>query len=122
MPPWVKRSSGDMYAGKDGNVYKNTGSGWQKYDNSSGSWNTVNTPQNQQQAQQKAQQQKQSYQHQNAKHSGQRTTSPAAAPFQPATFFHRPTTASEFSTGTFVDLCDYPEPQFGYAKSPERIN
>ena len=60
-----KTSSGDMYAGKDGNVYKNTSSGWQKYDNSSGSWNTVNTPQNQQQAQQKTQQQKQSYQQQN---------------------------------------------------------
>jgi len=29
-----------MYAGHDGNVYKNTGDGWQKYDN--GSWNTVN--------------------------------------------------------------------------------
>ncbi|MGB2618562.1 MAG: hypothetical protein WBC57_15365, partial [Candidatus Acidiferrales bacterium] len=56
-----KTSSGDMYAGKDGNVYKNTGSGWQKYDNSSSSWNTVNKPQNQQQAQQ----QKQSYQQQN---------------------------------------------------------
>jgi hypothetical protein len=28
-----------MYAGHDGNVYKNTGDGWQKYDN--GSWNTV---------------------------------------------------------------------------------
>ena len=59
-----KTSSGDVYAGKDGNVYKNTGTGWQKYDNSSSSWNTVNTPQNQQQAQQKAQQQ-QSYQRQN---------------------------------------------------------
>ncbi len=34
-----KTASGDMYAGHDGNVYKNTGSGWQKYDN--GSWNTV---------------------------------------------------------------------------------
>ncbi len=56
-----KTSSGDMYAGHDGNVYKNTGDGWQKYDNSSGSWNTVNKPQNQQQAQQ----QKQSYQQQN---------------------------------------------------------
>jgi hypothetical protein len=31
-----------MYAGHDGNVYKNTGSGWQKYNN--GSWNSVNTP------------------------------------------------------------------------------
>ncbi len=37
-----KTSSGDMYAGHDGNVYKNTGSGWQKYDN--GSWNTVTKP------------------------------------------------------------------------------
>jgi hypothetical protein len=31
-----------MYAGKDGNVYKNTGSGWQKYNN--GNWNSVKTP------------------------------------------------------------------------------
>ena len=37
-----KTASGDMYAGHDGNVYKNTGSGWQKYDN--GSWNTVSKP------------------------------------------------------------------------------
>jgi hypothetical protein len=34
-----KTASGDMYAGHDGNVYKNTGDGWQKYDN--GSWNSV---------------------------------------------------------------------------------
>jgi len=37
-----KTSNGDMYAGHDGNVYKNTGSGWEKYDN--GSWNTVQKP------------------------------------------------------------------------------
>ena len=36
-----KTKSGDMYAGHDGNVYKNTGSGWQSYDN--GSWNSVKT-------------------------------------------------------------------------------
>ena len=29
-----------MYADHNGNVYKNTGNGWQKYDN--GSWNNVN--------------------------------------------------------------------------------
>ena len=58
-----KTSNGDMYAGKDGNVYKNTGDGWQKYDD--GSWNSVNTPANKQQAQQQAQQNKQSYQQQN---------------------------------------------------------
>ena len=57
----VKSPSGDIYAGKDGNVYKNTGSGWQSYNNSSGSWNSANSPQKQQQAQQ----QKQSYQQQN---------------------------------------------------------
>jgi hypothetical protein len=49
-----KTSNGDMYAGHDGNVYKNTGSGWQK-SNGSGSWNSVNTQQNQQKAQQSAQ-------------------------------------------------------------------
>ena len=36
----VKTSSGDMYATKDGNVYKNTGNGWQSYNN--GSWNSAN--------------------------------------------------------------------------------
>ncbi len=54
-----KTSNGDMYAGHDGNVYKNTGSGWQK-SNGSGGWNDVNT----QQAQQQAQQQKQTDQQQ----------------------------------------------------------
>ncbi|HUL72305.1 MAG TPA: hypothetical protein VLT86_04345 [Vicinamibacterales bacterium] len=34
--------SGDVYAGRDGNVYKKSGDSWQKYDN--GSWNNVNTP------------------------------------------------------------------------------
>lgn len=44
-----KSSSGNMYADHNGNVYQNTGSGWQKYDN--GSWNNVNTSSAQQQAQ-----------------------------------------------------------------------
>lgn len=57
----AKTSGGDMYAGKDGNVYKNTGDGWQKYDNGSSSWNTANTPENKQQAQQKAQSYQQQY-------------------------------------------------------------
>ena len=38
----AKSSSGDMYASHDGNVYKNTGSGWQSYNN--GSWNNVQKP------------------------------------------------------------------------------
>jgi hypothetical protein len=37
-----KTANGNMYASKDGNVYKNTGSSWQKYDN--GSWSNVNKP------------------------------------------------------------------------------
>src|SRR5437870_2418475 len=36
----AKTSSGNMYATHDGNVYKNTGSGWSSYDN--GNWNSVN--------------------------------------------------------------------------------
>src|SRR5881227_84091 len=36
-----KTASGNMYAGHDGNVYKNTGNGWQKYDN--GSWNSMSS-------------------------------------------------------------------------------
>jgi hypothetical protein len=38
----AETSSGNMYAGHDGNVYKNTGSGWEKY--GSGGWNPVNKP------------------------------------------------------------------------------
>ena len=38
-----KTSSGNMYAAHDGNVYKNTGNGWQKYDD--GNWNSVNKSQ-----------------------------------------------------------------------------
>jgi hypothetical protein len=45
----AKSSNGDMYAAHDGNVYKNTGSGWQSYNN--GSWNNVQKP-TQQSAQQ----------------------------------------------------------------------
>jgi hypothetical protein len=37
-----KTASGNMYAGHDGNVYNNTGNGWQKYDN--GRWNSVDKP------------------------------------------------------------------------------
>lgn len=48
-----KSSSGDLYAGHDGNVYKNTGSGWQKYDN--GNWNNIDAPQPQGQYKQQAQ-------------------------------------------------------------------
>jgi hypothetical protein len=39
----AKSSGGDLYAGKDGNVYRNTGSGWEKY-GGGGNWNTVSTP------------------------------------------------------------------------------
>jgi uncharacterized membrane protein YgcG len=53
-----KSASGNLYADHNGNVYKNTGSGWQSYNN--GSWNNVNT----QQAQQQAHQQAQSYEQQ----------------------------------------------------------
>jgi len=42
-----KSSSGDLYAGHDGNVYKNTGSGWQKSDGSGG-WTNVNSQQEKQ--------------------------------------------------------------------------
>jgi hypothetical protein len=38
----VKTSGGDVYAGADGNVYKKTSSGWDKYDN--GSWSSVQPP------------------------------------------------------------------------------
>jgi len=35
-------AGGDLYAGRDGNVYRKSGSNWQKYDN--GSWNSASTP------------------------------------------------------------------------------
>ena len=37
-----KSGSGDVYAGHDGNAYKKTDSGWQKYDN--GNWSSVQPP------------------------------------------------------------------------------
>jgi hypothetical protein len=37
-----KTRNGDMYAGRDGNVYRNSGNGWQKFDN--GGWNSANRP------------------------------------------------------------------------------
>jgi hypothetical protein len=43
----AKTSNGNMYASADGNVYKNTGSGWQKY-GSDGNWNSANTEQHNQ--------------------------------------------------------------------------
>ena len=46
----AKTSSGNMYATHDGNVYKNTGSGWSSYDN--GNWNSVNSSANSKNAQQ----------------------------------------------------------------------
>ena len=45
----MKTSGGDVYAGADGNVYKKSDDGWQKYDN--GSWNSVNKPTTQAQQQ-----------------------------------------------------------------------
>src|SRR5262249_44310594 len=52
----ARSGSGDVYAGRDGNVYRNSGSGWQQYDN--GGWNSVPeaTPQQREQAQQRANQ------------------------------------------------------------------
>ncbi len=39
----ARTGSGDVYAGRDGNVYKKSGDGWQKYDGSGG-WSDVNRP------------------------------------------------------------------------------
>ena len=39
----ARTGSGDVYAGRDGNVYKKSGDSWQKYDGS-GNWNTVERP------------------------------------------------------------------------------
>ncbi len=38
----VKTQNDNVYAGRDGNVYKNTGDGWQKWNN--GGWNPVKPP------------------------------------------------------------------------------
>ena len=38
----VKTASGNVYAGADGNVYRHTSDGWQKYGD--GSWNSVTPP------------------------------------------------------------------------------
>jgi hypothetical protein len=38
----VRTGSGDVYAGRDGNVYRKSGDSWQKYDN--GSWGSADRP------------------------------------------------------------------------------
>jgi hypothetical protein len=38
----ARGSGGDVYAGRDGNVYRRSGDSWQKYDN--GGWNSVQRP------------------------------------------------------------------------------
>ena len=51
----ARTEGGDVYAGRDGNVYKKDGDSWQKYDN--GGWNGVEpTAQQRQQAQDRASQ------------------------------------------------------------------
>src|SRR5881392_2314973 len=73
----AKTSSGNMYATHDGNVYKNTGSGWSSYDN--GNCNSVNknaqdqakSYQNSGANQAAAQQQKQNYQRSGSSSSNQ---------------------------------------------------
>jgi hypothetical protein len=56
----ARTGSGDVYAGRDGNVYRKQegGGGWQKYDNGGGGWNDVPqaTPAQREQAQQRANQ------------------------------------------------------------------
>jgi hypothetical protein len=39
----VRTDGGDVYAGRDGNVYRKDGDSWQKYDN--GNWNNADRPQ-----------------------------------------------------------------------------
>jgi hypothetical protein len=41
----ARTGSGDIYAGRDGNVYRNDGGSWSRYDNGSGSWNSVSPQQ-----------------------------------------------------------------------------
>src|SRR3954464_1520605 len=56
----ARTGNGDMYAGRDGNVYRNTGNGWEQAGN--GGWNSVPgaTPQQREQAVQRANQPRQS--------------------------------------------------------------
>ena len=67
----AKTSSGNMYATHDGNVYKNTGSGWSSYNN--GNWNSANSSASSKNAQERTQ----SYQNSSANQAAaqQRTAS-----------------------------------------------
>ena len=74
----IARSGNNDYAGHDGNVYKKTEDGWQKYEN--GSWNSVDKPavtdEQKTQAQSKAQSGQQ--QAQQKRGSAQTTSAPAS--------------------------------------------
>jgi len=51
----ARTAGGDVYAGRDGNVYKKQDGSWQKYDSGSGNWNNAQaTPEQRQQAQDRA--------------------------------------------------------------------
>ena len=78
-----KTASGNMYAGHDGNVYKNTGNGWQKYDN--GSWNSVNKPQPNWQGAENNQQRtgSESYQQRSSENSSSNRSSEASSAIDP---------------------------------------
>lgn len=54
----ARTSSGDVYAGHDGNVYRNSGSGWEKY-GGDGNWNDVQRPSGDGQGQQQREQARQ---------------------------------------------------------------
>jgi hypothetical protein len=112
----AKTGSGDMYATHDGNVYKNTGSGWQSYEN--GSWNSVNKPTpTSTSAQQKA---KTSPQPSTTSKGVSSATQPMAQPQKQSTqqtqtaprAYQQPSTASKGTSSTYQPAVQQP-PQAG---------
>jgi len=77
----AKTGGGDVYAGHDGNVYKKTDSGWQKYEN--GSWNSAQKPApvnaTQQSAQKTAQQSSTTSRQNSAQQQNQQQAEPPSA-------------------------------------------
>jgi len=86
-----KTASGNVYAGHDGNVYKNTGNGWEKYDN--GSWNSVNKPQPNWQGAESSQQRTGSESYQ------QRTSAESGSDRSGASSYSRPSESSANRSG-----------------------
>jgi len=89
-----KSSSGNMYADHNGNVYQNTGSGWEKYDN--GSWNSVNKTTAQQNLNQEHPNASSNYSNYQQQHPTSAASNPSSLQQHPTSYEQHPSGSSGY--------------------------